>query len=104
MLLLDRGYPAAWLINLLNARGIRFVMRCDTSAGGWKALRECVSSLVHADDALAPAVPLPDLLAVPSLTLIWLTRRGLKFAALGVTLVWERCDRRSELAGVGSTN
>lgn len=40
VLLLDRGYPAAWLINLLNARGIRFVMRCDTSAGSWKALRE----------------------------------------------------------------
>jgi hypothetical protein len=40
VLLLDRGYPAAWLINLLNARGTRFVMRCDTSAGSWKALRE----------------------------------------------------------------
>lgn len=40
VLLLDRGYPAAWLINLLQARGIRFVMRCDTTAGGWRALRE----------------------------------------------------------------
>jgi hypothetical protein len=40
VLLLDRGYPAAWLINLLQARGIRFVMRCDTTAGGWCALRE----------------------------------------------------------------
>lgn len=39
VLLLDRGYPAAWLVNLLNARGIRFVMRCDTATGGWKALR-----------------------------------------------------------------
>ena len=27
------------MINLLNARGIRFVMRCDTY-GSWKALRE----------------------------------------------------------------
>jgi hypothetical protein len=40
VLLLDRGYPAAWLINLLNERGIRFVMRCDTASGGWRALRE----------------------------------------------------------------
>ena len=39
VLLLDRGYPAAWLINLLEARGIRFIMRCDTTAGGWKTLR-----------------------------------------------------------------
>ena len=40
VLLLDRGYPAAWLINLLNDRGIRFVMRCDTTGGGsWTALR-----------------------------------------------------------------
>ena len=30
VLLLDRGYPAAWLINLLRERGIRFVMRCVT--------------------------------------------------------------------------
>lgn len=40
VLLLDRGYPAAWLINLLNERGILFVMRCDTASGGWRALRE----------------------------------------------------------------
>lgn len=33
VLVLDRGYPAAWLIALLNARGIRFVMRCDGSGG-----------------------------------------------------------------------
>jgi hypothetical protein len=39
VLLLDRGYPAAWLINLLNARGIRVIMRCDTTAGGWTMLR-----------------------------------------------------------------
>lgn len=40
VLLLDRGYPSAWLINLLIERGIRFIMRCDTAAGGWRALRE----------------------------------------------------------------
>lgn len=40
VLLLDRGYPASWLINLLNERGILFVMRCDTISSGWRALRE----------------------------------------------------------------
>ena len=40
VLLLDRGYPAAWLINLLNERGVRFIMRCDTAgSGSWPALR-----------------------------------------------------------------
>ena len=34
VLLLDRGYPADWLVNLLNARGLRFIIRCDTSSGG----------------------------------------------------------------------
>ena len=34
VLLLDRGYPAAWLVNLFNERGIQFVMRCDNSRGG----------------------------------------------------------------------
>ena len=34
VLLLDRGYSVAWLINLLNERGLRFVMRCDTAIGG----------------------------------------------------------------------
>ena len=33
VLVLDRGYPAAWLVALLNARGIRFVMRCDNDGG-----------------------------------------------------------------------
>jgi len=39
VLLLDRGYPAAWLVNLLNERGIRFIMRCDNNRG-WRAVRE----------------------------------------------------------------
>ena len=38
VLVLDRGYPAAWLVALLNARGIRFAMRCD-NASGWVATR-----------------------------------------------------------------
>lgn len=37
LLLLDRGYPAAWLIHLLEQRGIRYVMRCDNS--GFSAVR-----------------------------------------------------------------
>lgn len=36
VLVLDRGYPAAWLVALLNERGIRFCMRCDNDSG-WSA-------------------------------------------------------------------
>jgi len=36
VLVLDRGYPAAWLVALLNQRGIRFCMRCDNDSG-WSA-------------------------------------------------------------------
>lgn len=36
VLVLDRGYSAAWLVALLSTRGIRFVMRCD-DASGWTA-------------------------------------------------------------------
>ena len=43
VLVLDRGYPAAWLVALLNARGIRFVMRCD-NAGGWGAAKKFMRS------------------------------------------------------------
>ncbi len=42
VLLLDRGYAAAWLVNLLNERGIRFLMRCDISSGGWFSLRRFI--------------------------------------------------------------
>lgn len=50
VLLLDRGYPAAWLINLLNERGVRFIMRCDTTgSGSWRALR----SFMRGDQAEA---------------------------------------------------
>ena len=37
VLVLDRGYPAAWLVALLCERGIRFCMRCDNDSG-WTAL------------------------------------------------------------------
>lgn len=43
VLLLDRGYPAAWLVQLLAERGIRFVMRCDM-ASGWPAVRAFLRS------------------------------------------------------------
>lgn len=36
---LDRGYPAAWLIQLLNERGIHFVNRCDSSSS-FSAVRD----------------------------------------------------------------
>ena len=43
VLVLDRGYPAAWLVALLNARGIHFVMRCDNSSG-WGAAKKFLRS------------------------------------------------------------
>jgi hypothetical protein len=46
VLLLDRGYPAAWLINLLTQRGVRFVMRCDQRSGGWTGLQHFMRSSV----------------------------------------------------------
>ncbi len=48
VLVLDRGYPAAWLVALLNARGIRFVMRCDNNSG-WAAAKAFMRS--GADEA-----------------------------------------------------
>lgn len=42
VLLLDRGYPAAWLVKLLEQRGIKFVMRCDST--GWAAVRSFIRS------------------------------------------------------------
>jgi len=58
VLLLDRGYPAAWLVQLLNERGIRFVMRCDNDSG-WSAMRAFIRS--NADEANVqlnePSVP-----------------------------------------------
>jgi hypothetical protein len=43
VLVLDRGYPAAWLVALLDARGIRFVMRCDNDSG-WSATQAFMRS------------------------------------------------------------
>jgi len=43
VLVLDRGYPAAWLVALLNERGIRFCMRCDNDSG-WSAQTTFVRS------------------------------------------------------------
>jgi hypothetical protein len=44
VLVLDRGYPASWLVALLNARSIRFVMRCDNDSG-WGAAKTFLRSL-----------------------------------------------------------
>jgi hypothetical protein len=46
VLVLDRGYPAAWLVALLNDRGIRFCMRCDNDSS-WSALTQYCSFRVH---------------------------------------------------------
>lgn len=45
LLVLDRGYPAAWLAALLDQRGQRFVMRCDNE-GGFSVVREFMRSSV----------------------------------------------------------
>jgi len=42
VLVLDRGYPAAWLVSLLLQRRIHFCMRCDGS--GWSAVRRFMRS------------------------------------------------------------
>jgi len=43
VLVLDRGCPAAWLVALLVARRIRFVMRCY-NISGWKAAKTFLRS------------------------------------------------------------
>ena len=43
VLMLDRGYPATWLVQLLHQRGIAFVIRCD-STHSWKAARDLLRS------------------------------------------------------------
>lgn len=46
VLVLDRGYPAAWLVAHLNERGIRFCMRCD-KGNGWVAMKAFLRSGLH---------------------------------------------------------
>lgn len=48
VLVLDRGYPAAWLVALLNERGIRFCMRCDNDSS-WSALTAFMRSGAEQD-------------------------------------------------------
>ena len=43
VLVLDRGYPATWLVAYLNEHKIRFCMRCD-KLNGWKAMRALLDS------------------------------------------------------------
>lgn len=43
VLVLDRGYPATWLVALLGERGIRWCMRCDNDSG-WGAVRSFMRS------------------------------------------------------------
>jgi len=45
MLVLDRGYPARWLVALLNQRGIHFCMRVEKSGNnGFACVRDFLSS------------------------------------------------------------
>ena len=43
VLILDRGFPASWLVQALLQRGIDFVIRCD-STQGWGAARSFLRS------------------------------------------------------------
>lgn len=43
VLVLDRGYPATWLVAYLNEHKIRFCMRCD-KVNGWTAMRALLDS------------------------------------------------------------
>lgn len=43
VLVLDRGFPASWLVQALLQRGIDFVIRCD-STQGWGAVRSFMRS------------------------------------------------------------
>lgn len=43
VLILDRGFPASWLVQALVQRGIDFVIRCD-STQGWGAARSFLRS------------------------------------------------------------
>jgi hypothetical protein len=44
LLLLDRGYPCAWLVALLLARRVEFCIRCDIEDNGFKAVRQFIRS------------------------------------------------------------
>ena len=61
VLVLDRGYPAGWLVALLNERGIRFCMRCD-KANGWVAMRALLHSGKDEDEVTLKAPSRQDAL------------------------------------------
>ena len=44
LLLLDRGYPSAWLVALLIHRNIPFCMRCDVQDNGFAVVRRFMRS------------------------------------------------------------
>lgn len=53
LLLLDRGYPARWLVAALNQRGIRFCMRVDSS--GFACVQSFIRSGLPDQIATLPA-------------------------------------------------
>ena len=57
VLVLDRGYPASWLVAYLNEHGIKFCMRCDKTKTGWRDMR----SLLHSgqEEVLAAKLEKP---------------------------------------------
>jgi hypothetical protein len=55
LLLLDRGYPSAWLVALLIDRNIPFCMRCDVESAGFNAVRRFMRSGQHEAIVSLPA-------------------------------------------------
>jgi len=58
VLVLDRGYPAAWLVALLQQRGIQFCIRCDGS--GWSEVRRFMRSGLDEDGVTLSAPSAAD--------------------------------------------
>ena len=58
VLLLDRGYPAAWVFQILIERGIRFVARCDGAS--WVAVRRFARSGLDEQDVVLSPVSKAD--------------------------------------------
>ena len=60
LLLLDRGYPASWLVSVLNHREIAFCMRVDKSASGFAAVEQFIRSGLAEQQITLSAPPRKD--------------------------------------------
>lgn len=65
LLVLDRGFPAAWLVHMLNERGIKFLIRAD--ACGFKSVNRFAAGSMRTEQAKlrAPTKLQAELYEVP---------------------------------------